>query len=169
MEITIQENSKYGLVVNSRVIAKELGKLHKHVIRDLEKILESPNVGSLIISSTYKAEGQKRSYKEYLLTKDGFTLYMFNIQGYQDFKMAYIQKFNEMEKIIHSREKLENSFQKKLNYDDYIITHRERVDSTRRMIDKEIRNIEKEIKVIQEALMSIKGSEASIKLYMLQV
>ena len=25
---------------------------------------------------------------------------MFNIQGYQDFKMAYIQKFNEMEKEL---------------------------------------------------------------------
>ena len=38
--------------------------------------------------------------KEYLLTKDGFTLYMFNIQGHNDFKMAYINKFNEMEKQL---------------------------------------------------------------------
>ncbi len=110
MEITIQQNSKYGLVVSSRVIAKELGKRHDHVIRDLEKILETPNVGSLnletsnlsslIIPSFYRTQGQKREYKEYLLTKDGFTLYMFNIQGYQDFKLAYINKFNEMEKSI---------------------------------------------------------------------
>lgn len=113
MEITIQENSQYGLIVSSRIVAKELGKRHDHVIRDLKQILENPNVGSLnsensnlsslIIPSTYKAEGQKRSYKEYLLTKDGFTLYMFNIQGYQDFKMAYIQKFNEMEKILNQQ------------------------------------------------------------------
>lgn len=110
MEITIQQNSKYGLVVSSRVIAKELGKRHDHVIRDLEKILETPNVGSLnletsnlsslIIPSFYRTQGQKREYKEYLLTKDGFTLYMFNIQGYQDFKLAYINKFNEMEKAL---------------------------------------------------------------------
>lgn len=39
---------------------------------------------------------KKREYKEYLLTKDGFTMYMFNIQGYNDFKLAYINKFNEM-------------------------------------------------------------------------
>ena len=110
MEITIQQNSKYGLVVSSRVIAKELGKRHDNVIRDLEKILETPNVGSLnletsnlsslIIPSFYRTQGQKREYKEYLLTKDGFTLYMFNIQGYQDFKLAYINKFNEMEKAL---------------------------------------------------------------------
>ena len=41
MEIVIQENCKYGLVVSSRVIAKELGKRHDNVIRDLEKILET--------------------------------------------------------------------------------------------------------------------------------
>lgn len=103
MEIVIQENSQYGLVVSSRTVAKELGKLHKNVVRDLEQILESSNLSSLIIPSTYKTEGQKRSYKEYLLTKDGFTLYMFNIQGYQDFKIAYIQKFNEMEKMLNQQ------------------------------------------------------------------
>lgn len=70
------------------------------MVRDLEKILENSNVSSLIIPSTYKAKGQYREYKEYLLTKDGFILYMFNIQGYNDFKMAYINKFNEMEKAL---------------------------------------------------------------------
>lgn len=108
MNITIQENNKYGLVVSSRVIAKELEKRHDHVIRDLEKILETPNVGSLIIPSFYRTQGQKREYKEYLLTKDGFILYMFNIQGYQDFKFAYINRFNEMEKLIYHQEFIEN-------------------------------------------------------------
>ena len=108
MEITIQENSKYGLVVSSRVIAKELGKRHDNVVRDLEKILETSNLSSLIIPSFYRTQGQKREYKEYLLTKDGFTLYMFNIQGYQDFKLAYINRFNEMEKLIHHQEFIEN-------------------------------------------------------------
>jgi len=108
MNITIQENNKYGLVVSSRVIAKELEKRHDHVIRDLEKILETPNVGSLIIPSFYRTQGQKREYKEYLLTKDGFILYMFNIQGYQDFKLAYINRFEEMEKLIYHQEFIEN-------------------------------------------------------------
>ena len=99
MNILIEQNAKYGLVVSSRIIAKELDKRHDHVIRDLERILISPNVGRLIIPNNYK-DGKNRNYKEYLLTKDGFTLYMFNIQGYQEFKMAYIRKFNEMEKAL---------------------------------------------------------------------
>ena len=108
MEITIQENCKYGLVVSSRVIAKELGKEHSKVLRTLDEILEKPNMASLIIPSFYRTQGQKREYKEYLLTKDGFILYMFNIQGYQDFKLAYINRFEEMEKLIYHQEFIEN-------------------------------------------------------------
>lgn len=175
MEIVIQENSQYGLVVSSRTVAKELGKRHSDLTRDIQNILEnqSPQIcgdlKKLIIPSTYK-DSRNRTYREYLLTKDGFTLYMFNIQGYQEFKITYIQKFNEMEKMLNSRDILTNCCQKKLKYDDnYIPTHRERVESTRRMIDKEIKEIEKEMKNIQNSLMTIKGCEASIKLYMLQV
>ena len=106
METKIQE-SKYGLVVSSRDVAKELRKQHNNVVRDIENILktENSNLSSLIIPSSYKADRQKRTYKEYLLTKDGFTLYMFNIQGYIDFKMAYINKFNEMEKALAEQKK----------------------------------------------------------------
>ncbi len=102
-EIKIENNSEIGAVVSSRVVAEELGKRHDNVVRDLEQILENSNVSSLIIPSTYKVEGQRRSYKEYLLTKDGFTLYMFNIQGHNEFKMAYINKFNEMENALQNR------------------------------------------------------------------
>lgn len=101
-KIQIENDSALGAVVSSRVIAQELEKRHAHVIRDLEKIILSPNVGSVIIPSEYK-DSTGRKLKEYLLTKDGFTLYMFNIQGHNDFKMAYINKFNEMENAIQNR------------------------------------------------------------------
>lgn len=102
MDIKI-ENINGINVVSSRIIAEQLGKQHNNVIRDLENILsnsENSNLSSLIISSSYKVKGQNREYKEYLLTKDGFTLYMFNIQGYNDFKMAYINEFNKMEQEL---------------------------------------------------------------------
>jgi len=101
-KIQIENDSALGAVVSSRVIAQELEKRHAHVIRDLEKIILSPNVGSVIIPSEYK-DSTGRKLKEYLLTKYGFTLYMFNIQGHNEFKMAYINKFNEMENEIQNR------------------------------------------------------------------
>lgn len=105
METKIME-SKYGLVVSSRDVAEQLSKRHSDVTRDIENIIknQSPQIcgelKKMIITSQYKDE-KNRQYKEYLLTKDGFTLYMFNIRGYNDFKIAYIQKFNEMEEILY--------------------------------------------------------------------
>ena len=112
LTLVIINNVNGQNVVSSRTIAEQLGKRHDNVVRDLEKILETSNLSSLIIPSTYRVDGQNREYKEYLLTKDGFILYMFNIQGFQEFKMAYIQKFNEMENVIKS--KIPTSFKEAL-------------------------------------------------------
>lgn len=98
-EIHVQQNKDLGLVVSSRVVANELEREHKNVKRDLEQILIGSDLSALIIPSEYK-DSRGRTQKEYLLTKDGFTLYMFNIQGHNDFKMAYINKFNEMEQQL---------------------------------------------------------------------
>lgn len=102
--VQVKNDKDYGLITTSRIVANGLGKRHSNIIRDLDRILENSKVSSLIIPTTYKVKGQKREYKEYLLTKDGFTLYMFNIQGYNDFKMAYINEFNRMERILNGEQ-----------------------------------------------------------------
>lgn len=110
--VTLEKKENF-YVVSSRIVAKQLGKRHSDVLRDLDKILINSNAGrlknqsthicvdlkNLIISNHYK-DGKNRTYREYLLTKDGFTLYMFNIQGYNDYKMAYINEFNRMEQAL---------------------------------------------------------------------
>lgn len=102
MEIVkIENNSKFGLVVSSRVIAERLGKRHSDVLEGLDFLIKSSTaeISALFIKDSYVAKNGKRN-RQYLLTKDGFTLYMFNIQGYLDFKIAYINKFNEMEQML---------------------------------------------------------------------
>lgn len=98
------ENKDGILVVSSRVIAEQLGKRHSDVLSQLESLLENENTRSLIISSAYRVEGQNREYKEYLLTEKGFNLYMFNIQGYVDFKLAYINEFDRMRSFIEKKQ-----------------------------------------------------------------
>ena len=91
-------------VVSSRDVADGLGKQHKHVLESIENIIKNStaDISALFIESTYIASNGKAN-REILLTKDGFILYMFNIQGYQDFKLAYINKFNEMEKVLQNQ------------------------------------------------------------------
>lgn len=100
--VRIERSAEGNLVVRSRVIAEQLGKRHDNVIRDLEQILKTSESSSLIISSFYEVEGQNRKYKEYLLTEKGFTLYMFNIQGYNEFKLAYINEFDRMKNALNN-------------------------------------------------------------------
>lgn len=104
MDYIVEIVNKDGLnVVSSRVIAKELGKRHGDVLESISKILTDGNLRSSILESEY-VDKKGESRKEYLLTKEGFTLYMFNIQGYNDFKMAYINKFNEMEQKLNEKD-----------------------------------------------------------------
>ena len=136
----IEKNEKYGNVVSSRTIANELQKRHSDVLRDLKNLLkqtqqnqENGNLRSLIFENFYRVNNQNRTYKEYLLTKDGFTLYMFNIQGYIDFKMAYINQFNKMEKQIR---------QLKITNQNNIMIPINKVDywNAIKLINKEIEN-----------------------------
>lgn len=92
------ENKNGNLVVSSRVVAEQLGKEHKNVLKDIrEKSLLK--FEQWIIPSKYKA-GNGQEYDEFLLTKDGFVMLVFNYEGYLEFKEAYINEFNRMEREL---------------------------------------------------------------------
>ena len=97
-------------VVSSRKVAEIFNKRHDHVLRDVKNVVDSlPKNGESdwrrnFIESTYKERGKR--YPEYLLTRDGFTLLAMGFNGKMaiDFKVRYINRFNEMEQYIKSRE-----------------------------------------------------------------
>lgn len=101
------ENVNGENVVSSRVIAEQLGKEHSDVTRKIKEVLKLRGIGEL--SDTHEAtessrvnEQNGKTYPEYLVTKDGFILLMMNYVGYNDFKRAYINRFNEMEKALQN-------------------------------------------------------------------
>ncbi len=98
VEFTNKDEQVY---VSSRDVAKVFEKLHKNVIKELEKILteQSAKIGADIVKSSY-LDDLGRNYKQYLLTKKGLNLYLFNIQGYNDYKIAFLDKFEEMEQAL---------------------------------------------------------------------
>ena len=61
------------VVVSSRKVAESFGKQHKHVLRDIREILEAQNWDTtFIFGSEYENRG--KSYPEYLMNRDGFSL-----------------------------------------------------------------------------------------------
>ena len=98
------ENKNGVAVVSSRVVAQDFGKRHDNVIRDIEAIsseMSTPQNRGLFIESKYKASNGKMN-KEYLLTRDGFSLLVMGFNGKEalQWKLKYIEAFNKMEEQI---------------------------------------------------------------------
>ena len=90
-------------VVTSRQIAEDFAKSHFNVIRDIEEAAFSDEFRAANFqTSSYSIEGQTRQYKQYLLTRDGFTIIAMGYDGQKAmaFKEAYIAAFNQMEKAL---------------------------------------------------------------------
>lgn len=117
-------NKKERIVVSSRDIAETFGKEHYEVIYAIEgrisenakdvkvknkgiinELIEAGNshVEQYFILSEYESRGKK--YKEYLMTRDGFTLLVMGFSGEKAmrFKLAYINQFNQMEELLKGK------------------------------------------------------------------
>ena len=97
-------------VVTSRQITDDFGKEHSKVIRSIETIIESnssQNWLQYFIPSEYK-DNSGKSNKEYLLTRDGFSLLVMGFTGAKalQWKLKYIKAFNKMDKMLKSNKPL---------------------------------------------------------------
>ncbi len=63
------------------MVAEDFRKRHAHVLEKIEELIKSENsVKTMFIESSYKA-GTGKQYKEYLLTRDGFSLLVMGFTG----------------------------------------------------------------------------------------
>ena len=91
-------------VTTSKQVADVFGKRHDHVLRDIETIRSQlpperlPNFGEASIE-VRQPNGGVATYPAYHLTRDGFTLLAMGFTGKRalQFKLAYIDAFNQME------------------------------------------------------------------------
>lgn len=101
-------------VVSSLDIAKNFEKRHDSVMRAIEDIVEGlhKNVDTPMFYKTeYVHEQNGQKYPMYLMNRDGFTLLVmgFNKSAKaMEWKLKYIQAFNEMEKQLAQRPQLTN-------------------------------------------------------------
>lgn len=96
-------------VTTSRAVAEQFGKQHKNVIQAIEGLrttLDETEDGRAFNRLNFQpvtlpdGKGEKRP--AYLLTRDGFTLLAMGFTGVKavQFKVAYINAFNRMERFI---------------------------------------------------------------------
>lgn len=104
VEIT-KMNEEEVLTVSSREVAEDFGKRHSDVLESVSGAISlfdsTENSAQYFIESKYK-DASGKSNKEYLLTRDGFTLLVMGFTGMEAFqwKLKYIKAFNTMEKEL---------------------------------------------------------------------
>lgn len=88
-------------VASSRQIAESFGKEHKSVLRSVEDLVaQNCAAKSMFYETTFENRGKQ--YPMYLMNRDGFTLLAMGFTGKAalEWKLKYIQAFNEMEKKL---------------------------------------------------------------------
>ena len=92
-------------VTTSLQVAEVFGKNHYHVLEAIDnKIHSNENSGqynSMFVEDEYKDKSGKRN-KMYYMNRDGFTFIAFGFTGKKanEFKLKYIEAFNQMEETI---------------------------------------------------------------------
>ena len=103
------------LVTTSNRVAEELGVNHKHLLEKIDDYVDkfkraetSAFINDFYIPSSYKVNSNRRSYRNYLITKKGIAQliggYSSAVERAFELNVAYINKFNEMEEVIYQQE-----------------------------------------------------------------
>ncbi len=135
------------LVVTSRQIAEDFEKEHFNVVRDIEGLIkgiikneDTPN--KMFIESEYQHEQNKQWYKEYLLTRDGFSLLVMGFTGSKalQWKLKYIEAFNKMEQELKGQAlntaKLSKELQAILMLDNKTLELEKKLEKTNNKFDE---------------------------------
>lgn len=102
-----QEILNYGfeivdgkLIVRSKILSKNLKRSFSYLTKQIKNIISSllknRNVEEYFIRDNFKGKNGQE-YLEYLLTKDGFVLYMFAINSQDPINIEYLFQFKEKE------------------------------------------------------------------------
>lgn len=152
-------NQDGQLVVTSRQIAEDFGKRNSHVVEAIENKIESltaenseVEISKLFIPTTYNHNGNE--YKEYLLTRDGFTFIVMGFTGAKAdaWKLKYIEAFNKMEEAIKGQALNTSELSPELQMFKQIFDTVAKQQLENKQIKEEIKETKEEIKGIREAV-----------------
>ena len=105
-ELTELLKSKNNTIwVESTTVGEKFGKSHNHVVRDIEEIInksDCPDLDSEMFLETTYVNSRGKTYKSYLMNRDGFSLLAMGFTGKEAFqwKLKFINAFNLMEEKL---------------------------------------------------------------------
>lgn len=156
------------LVVSSREVAENFEKRHSHVVEAIENKMQNLTTGksevkisNLFIESEYEHKGN--IYKEYLLTRDGFSFIVMGFTGGKAdiWKLKYIEAFNKMEQEILQPRKLTAMETLKLQY-EVLDEHDKRIENLESNMNLDYsQQLKMQSKAKQVAIKTLQGIESN--------
>lgn len=136
-------------MTSSLLVAKEFGKAHAKVMRDIENLNCSDEFRLANFGDSYFKNEQGREFPMFTMTKDGFSFLVMGYTGKKAarFKEAYINAFNKMELEIRSSIKPKSQLEILQMSINQLVEQERRLSSVERDIaetKKEIAEMKKE-------------------------
>lgn len=98
------------VVTTSRQVAEHFGKQHRNVIRAIQNLVEGvlkiEHTPQMFFLTSYTNKQNGQTYPEYYMNRDGFSLLVMGFTGQKaiEWKIKYIQAFNQMEQTLKERQ-----------------------------------------------------------------
>lgn len=126
-------------VASSRDVAKRFGKEHKNVMQAVANLVaENSAAKSMFHPATFENRGKK--YPMYLMNRDGFSLLAMGFTGKEavQWKLKYIEAFNQMEKQLAAQHKEQQAVQDAniQSAIDRVIEARKKLDENTAFLDE---------------------------------
>ena len=105
-EVFVARTENYSIYTTSVDVAEKFGKRHANVIRDIRDLINNDSSLSKMFYETTYTTKQNKALPCFYITRDGFSLLVMGFTGKKalDWKLKYINAFNQMEKIIRERQ-----------------------------------------------------------------
>lgn len=116
----VGETARGKIVTSSQAVAYYFEKDHRKVLRSIRSLLSFQETSEGMTKNghtpkwfyeyQYTNEQNHQTYPAFLMTRDGFTLLAMGFTGKKalEWKIRYIQAFNEMEKKLKEQENIKN-------------------------------------------------------------
>lgn len=98
------------VITTSKQVAEVFGKAHDKVMRDIKGLIkkDTAKIGDMFAEDE-TVDNYNRKQKQYIMNRDGFTLLAMGFTGAKamEFKLKYIEAFNEMENKLKSQNRFD--------------------------------------------------------------
>lgn len=104
----VGESAQGKIVTSSQAVAYYFEKQHRNVLRAIRGMLKNEHTKEMFYEYLYTDKQNDQTYPAFLMTRDGFTLLAMGFTGKKalEWKIRYIQAFNEMERKLKEQENI---------------------------------------------------------------